>query len=182
MSTFQNAIAFFVNLGVYDVVLPFLLVFTLIFAMLEKSKILGVEHMGERKGQTKKNLNAMMAFVVAFLVIASTELVRVINTVLADAVLLILLAVMFMLLAGSLHTSQEFELDKGWRKFFMVLMFIGIVLIFLNALGWLEALWRYLMTNIDGPIVGSVLLMVVAVGAILWLVDDSKPNKGDNKG
>ena len=68
---FRGAIVFLEKLGVYDVVLPFLLVFTIIFAILEKTRILGVEKVG---GQdlTKKNLNSIVAFVVAFLVIAST--------------------------------------------------------------------------------------------------------------
>ena len=40
---FVGAIAFMDKLGVYDVVLPFLLVFTLIYAFLEKTKVFGVE-------------------------------------------------------------------------------------------------------------------------------------------
>jgi hypothetical protein len=171
MSALQNSIAFFVNLGLYDVVMPFLLVFTIVYAMLEKTKVLGVDEQG-----TKKNLNAMMAFVVGFLVIASSQLVRIINTVLADVVLLLLLSVLFLMLAGSFHTSKEFSLENtGWAKFMMVVMFIGIVLIFLNALGWLHYLWWYLTGHIDGPVVGSFIMLAVVVFAMFWLVKDPKP-------
>ena len=45
---------FFKELGIYDVVLPFILVFTIMFAILERTKIFGTE--GEKKF-TKKNLN-----------------------------------------------------------------------------------------------------------------------------
>ena len=179
MSTFQNAIAFFVNLGVYDVVLPFLLVFTLVFAILEKTKILGYED--KEKGITKKNLNAMMAFVTGFLVIASTELVRTINTVVANTVLLLLLAFLFMLLTGVFKGDDEFKLGGGWLSFFMVLMFIGIVLIFLGAAGWLEFLWFYLVTNIDGAIVGSFLLIAIVIGAMVWIVRSPSPSKGKDE-
>ena len=90
---FRGAIEFFQRLGIYDVVLPFLLVFTIVFAILEKTRVLGTEDI-EGKKYTKKNLNAIVSFVVAFLVVASTRLVAVINTALANIVLLLLLSVL----------------------------------------------------------------------------------------
>ena len=42
-STLQNAIEFFKAFGLFDIVLPFLLVFTIIYAILEKTRILGHE-------------------------------------------------------------------------------------------------------------------------------------------
>ncbi len=180
MSTFQNAVAFMINLGVYDVVLPFLLVFTLVFALLEKTKVLGVEKHGSET-YTKKNLNAMIAFVTGFLIIASTELVRVINTVLATSVLLVLLAVLFLMLVGVFSKDQEFALTGGWLKFFTGLMFAGIVLIFLHALGWLYLVWDYLVYELDGPVVGSFLLLIVVVGGMYFIAQPSGPSH-DKKG
>ncbi|MDP2908831.1 MAG: hypothetical protein Q8N77_03415, partial [Nanoarchaeota archaeon] len=69
-SPLAGAIEFLNEFGFYDVVLPFLLVFTLVFAILEKTKIFGVE---EKK--PKKNINAMIAFVIALFFVATTELV-----------------------------------------------------------------------------------------------------------
>ncbi len=178
MSTFQNAIAFFVNLGVYDVVLPFLLVFTLVFAMLEKTRVFGMETIDGKK-VTKKNLNAMFAFVTGFLVIASSELVRIINTTIANAVLLLVFSILFLVLAGSFHKDEEFFLKDGWNTIFMVIMFVGIVLIFLGSMGWLQLGWWYMMTNIDGAIVGSILLLVIVVVAMLAIVRE--PKGSENK-
>jgi hypothetical protein len=177
MSAFTNAIGFMGQLGVYDVVLPFLLVFTLIFALLEKTKVLGVEkHDGV--AYTKKNLNAMMAFVAGFLVVASAELVRIINNVLANAVLLALFSVLFLMLAGSFYRDDEFDLSDKWKTFFMVLMLIGVVLIFLHATGWLYGLWFYVVNHIDGPVVGSFLLLGVVLAGMVWVTGNSKHNKG----
>lgn len=178
MSTFQNAIGFFINLGVYDVVLPFLLVFTLVFAMLEKTKILGLEELDGKK-VTKKNLNAMFAFVTGFLVIASAELVRIINTVVANSVLLLVFAILFLMLAGSFHKDEEFFLKKGWNMLFMGIMFVGIVLIFLGSMGWLQAAWWYMSGNIDGAVVGSVLMLLVVLAAIFLIVHE--PNSGSSE-
>lgn len=183
MSTFQNAIAFFVNLGVYDVVLPFLLVFVLIFAMLEKTRVLGSEKNKETGDMvTKKNLNSMVAFVTGFLVIASSELVRVVNEVMANTVLLLLLSVLFLMLAGSFHKDEEFFLKEGmWRTMFMVIMFVGIILIFLNALGWLEMAWRYTVTHIEGPVVGSFAMLVVVMLAMWGIVREPKSSGGNSE-
>jgi len=43
MSMFRGTLEFFGEIGMYDVVLPFLLVFTIVYAILEKTRIFGVE-------------------------------------------------------------------------------------------------------------------------------------------
>ena len=50
VSSFRETIIFFEELGVYDVILPFLLVFCIVFAILEKSKIFGTEKRLDRRG------------------------------------------------------------------------------------------------------------------------------------
>ena len=97
-SAFRGIIGFLDKIGVYDVILPFLLVFTIVFAILEKTKVLGLDKI-DGKEFTKKNLNSMVAFVISFLVIASTQLVSVINEVMANVVLLLILAVSFLMLS-----------------------------------------------------------------------------------
>ncbi len=97
---FRQVIEFFDTIGLFDVVLPFLLVFTIVFAILEKTKVLGMEEI-EGKKYTKKNLNAIAAFVMAFLVVASSQLVEIITKVSANAVVVLFLSVLFLLLVGS---------------------------------------------------------------------------------
>jgi hypothetical protein len=92
-----NVLLFFQRIGIYDVVLPFLLVFTITFAIFEKSKILGMEKIDEKE-YTKKNLNAMASFVIAFLVIASSRLVEAVTRVSSNIVILVLLGVFYLLL------------------------------------------------------------------------------------
>ncbi len=164
-SAFRGMIGLLNRLGVYDVILPFLLVFTIIFAILEKTKIFGLEN-----GLSKKNINAMVAFVIAFLVIASTRLVGVINEVMANVVLLVILGVCFLLLVGVFFGDKEFTLEKfgGWQTFFMGLMFVGIVVIFLNALGWLQFLFD-LFNNINADWAASLVFIIIIIGFIVWV-------------
>ncbi|MBI2145922.1 hypothetical protein HYU22_01105 [Candidatus Woesearchaeota archaeon] len=175
-SGFRSAIGFLGKLGVYDVILPFLLVFTIVFAILEKTKILGMEKVGERE-ITKKNLNAMVAFVVAFLVIASTQLVAVINQVMANIVLLLILAISFLLLVGVFFGSKEFTLKDypGWITFFMVVMFLGIVVIFLNALDWLKYVFAlFVFWNEEWAI--TIIFVIIILGFMWFVIRD--PNSG----
>ncbi len=177
-SIFRGTLAFFDKLGVYDVVLPFLLVFTLVYAILEKTKIFGTEKF-EGREFSRKNLNGMTAFVIAFFVVASTRLVAVINEVLASTVLLLLLSVCFLLLVGSFHTGkEEFFLKKPWNQIFMVLMFIGIILIFLNALGWLQLIYEALFFRFDTVTVSSIVFVIIIVGVLFYITKSPKPPGG----
>ena len=171
-SDFRGAIEFLGKLGVYDVVLPFLLVFTIVFAILEKTKILGIEKI-DGKELTKKNLNAMVAFVMAFLVIASTKLVSIVNEVMANVVLLLILAICFLLLVGVFFSDKQFTLEDypTWVKFFMIMMFLGIVTIFLNALGWLQTIYTFL-SQWNAEYVVTVVFFGIILAFMWYIVRD----------
>ncbi len=179
-SVFRGVIEFFVRLGVYDIVLPFLLVFTVVFAILEKTRVFGVEKTKEGEF-TKKNLNSMTAFVTAFLVVASSRLVAIINETMANMVLLLMMSVCFLILIGSFmkETKEGVFLEGGWAKLFMVIMFIGLVLIFMNALDWLEPTWGYIYTHYDSTVMASLLLIAGIVAFIYFLTKE--PKKSESK-
>ncbi len=171
MSVFEGVLVFFHDVGVYDVVLPFLLVFTLVYALLEKTRVFGVERVGDKEF-TKKNVNSLVAFCIAFFVVASSQLVAIISEIVANTALLLVLLICFMLLVGSMHrdSKEGFQLD-GWTKHaFYAIMFVGILLIFLNALGWLQLGWNYLVLYWDTQFVGMIMLLVVLLLLILYVV------------
>jgi hypothetical protein len=177
-SVFRGVIGFFDKIGIYDVVLPFLLVFTIVFAIFEKTKILGTEDIEGHK-YTKKNLNAIIAFVTAFLVVASTKLVSIINEAMANTVLLLLLVVLFLLLVGAFFKEGEGVFLEGrWRFLFMTIMFIGIVLIFLQALDWLKPFWNYLTDHWETQWVASLILLIFVVLFIWFITKGEKHTSG----
>ncbi len=169
VTAFRGVLDFFEKIGVYDVVLPFLLVFSIVFAILEKTKVLGTEKI-DSKEYTKKNLNAMVAFVIAFLVIASSELVEIITEVSAQVVVLLMASVLFLLLVGSFFKEGSgVFLEGGWKIFFMWIMFVGILLIFMNALGWLDDLWGWMSQGTGGNAIGSIVLVIIVI-FFMWFV------------
>jgi lysylphosphatidylglycerol synthetase-like protein (DUF2156 family) len=186
-SVFSGTIEFFKQLGVYDVILPFLLVFTLVFAMLEKTRIFGTEKV-DGKDITRKNLNGMTAFVMAFFVVASTQLVAAISKVLASTVMLLLLSFCFLLLAGSFHTGkEEFFLKKPWKNIFMVIMFVGIILVFLGSFqyddksSWLDFLWFQVTNNISSITVSSIVLIAIVIGFMFYVTKEPGHKKEEKE-
>lgn len=185
MSVFGESVAFLVKIGIYDVVLPFLLVFTLVFAILEKTKVLGTEPGKENKELTKKNLNAMIAFVLGFFVVASTQIVAIINKSMSQVFLLLLLIVCFLMVAGSFHeqSSKGFFLDdKGpYKKIFLFITFVAIIAIFMNAIGWLDLIYNFLKNNWNTSYVAAVIFILVMVGFMAWITKDSESKKEEKK-
>lgn len=177
-TVFGDALLFFERLGIFQVVLPFLLIFTLVFAILEKTKAFGMEKVGDHE-YTRKNLNAMVAFVIAFLVVASTQVVHFITTFVLGVVILLLLAFFFLLLSGSFQkeTKEGWFLEGRWKWTFMGIMMAGVLLVFLYSLpmpnqpgvSWLEFLYFSVAYNFDSTAVSSILLMIVVIGLIAFI-------------
>ncbi len=182
VSAFRDVLEFFDRLGVYDVILPFILVFTIVYAIFERTKILGTEKVGgEEYG--KKNLNAMSAFVIAFLVVASAQMVSLINSALPKIVILLFVGVFFLLLVGIFYSEkQEVLLSSGWRIMFMVIMFIGIVAIFLYSIPtesgepFLTWIMDFVIENYSTTAVSSIIMMIVVIGFMLYIIRE--PSKG----
>lgn len=186
-----NVLLFFQRIGIYDVVLPFLLVFTITFAIFEKSRILGIEKI-EDKEYTKKNLNAMASFVIAFLVVASSKLVETITRVSSNIVVLVLLGVFYLLLVGTFWAPKEEKekwvgLSKRWNTLFMVIMFIGIVIVFLDAIrdesgrSWLDAVWEYLSQFWTSTAVASIILIIFLILFVWFIVKEEKKEEKEEQ-
>lgn len=173
VSPLQNAIDFLVDFGFFDVILPFILVFTIMFAILEKTKIFGAET------DRTKNVNAMVSFVVAFFVVATPKIVKSIQISLPQVALILIVLVSFMLLAGSFFSSkEEFSFEKsGWKIFLTFVVFLGIVAIFLNSVAWLDPILRYIAEKWRDTFIVSLIFLGLVIAVIFFVVGKDK-NKG----
>lgn len=169
-SQFREVLDFFDNIGLFDVVLPFLLVFTIVFALLEKTKVFGVEEIDGKKF-TRKNLNSIAAFVMAFLVVASAELVEIITTMSSNIIVVLLSIVLFLLLVGTFFAEGEKSvfLEGGWKFLFMVISFGAIILITLHSIGVLDDFFDFIQGG-RNEVVGSIVLLIVVVFFVGWIV------------
>ena len=177
-----KAVQFFKDFGLFDIVLPFLLVFAIVYAVLDKTRILGV-YKHQDNEYPNKNLNAVVAFVVAMLVVAAANITGVINEALPNIVLLLVVLISFLLLIGVFAKTEEldFHTKHGhWTKAFMILIFMGVLLIFLGAIrdkagkSWLEITFNWVVEQWQGPIFASIIIFILAIGAIIWLTGNPK--------
>lgn len=185
----EIALQFLEDFGFFNVVLPFLLVFTLVFALLEKTRILGAD----KDGNPKKNLDSMVAFVIALFVVISSQIVQVIRESLPIVVLGLIVLISFLLLVGSMMSGRNpFSLEddkyKEWRIGFMIAMLIGVLLIFLGVIRdaagktWLSLVWDYTGANwMTGPVVSGIILVIILV-LVIWFVTRSPEEKKSSGG
>ena len=92
-------------------------------------------------------------------------------------------SILFLLLVGSFYKEGEAVfLEGAWKGFFMWIMFFGVLLIFLNALGWLDDAWGFLGGTSGGTAVGSIILILVII-LFMWFVTkgETKEKKSESK-
>ena len=179
---FRDVLDFFDDIGLFDVVLPFLLVFTIVFALLERTKVFGVEDIDGKK-YTKKNLNSVAAFVIAFLVVASSRLVEIITEVSSNFVVILFGIVLFLLLVGSFFQEKPegVFLEGGWKTTFMVIVFIVLAFIFLDAVNLLDDTFGFLSGSDKGEVVGSVILLILVVMFVAYVTQDKGSSSHSHK-
>jgi len=183
-----NVILFLQRIGIYDVVLPFLLVFTLVFAILERTRVLGTEKI-DKEDMPRKNLNAIVAFAIAFIVIASSKLVETITMVSGQMVVVLVLMVFFMVLVGIfVEEGAASKIIEGkTRVVFMIVAAIAITAMFLNALKtpdgntWLEVGLYFLSQFWESTAVASVLLMLGVIAFVYFMTKGKSETKPGGK-
>lgn len=165
---FEEVAQFMVRLGVVDVLLPFLLVFTIMLGLLDRTRVLGTE-----KGKPKTRLNAMVAFVLAFFSIVSMQeiiAIRAFGEVTSVAVVIVLVLLM---VVGLLGGSVPSKLLK-WCG--VAICLIG-GLIILNRLGLLPERLGDLADATWGP----AFAIIVTLFVVGWFIFRERPGATSEK-
>ena len=161
-----NAIDFLTAFGFFDVVLPFLLVFTVTFGVLEKSNLFG---------PGKKNLNAMLAFTVGFLVVAATQITQAIQLSIPKVAFMLIVLISLLILVGSLMGKQEGGLDF-FTKFvrlqnpLIIIIIVAVIAVFFSSVGWLEPIMEFFRVNVASPVLSSIIFLAVIGGIIYYIL------------
>jgi len=189
-SPLEIAVNFLKDFGFFDVVLPFLLVFTIVFAILEKTMILGKEKIGT-EDRPKKNLNSMVAFVIALFVVAASNVVAVLQESLPMITLVLVIIISLMLLIGSFVGNEEFSFknDKLMKGFLVFLVIIGVAGIFMQAIktdsgdSVLKVVVDYIKENwLTGPLFSGLVFLVIIVLVIMYVLDAFPALGSEHKG
>ena len=175
MLDFRNLIYTLESWGVLDVVLPFILIFTIVFAIMEQTKILG-------KDDTKaKKYGVVIALVVAASVVIAHvqgiyyngfDPVLIINNALPQVGLL-LVAIVMMLLTIGLWTGKKADGTKGHGVWFTVVSAGIVVAIFAASLGfWQVPYW--ISSLLNSNLISIVVALLMFGLVIKFIVGEPK--------
>lgn len=143
-----------------ETILPAVLIFTIVFAILQKSKVLGDD---------KKQVDAIVSLAVALLVISFAQAVGIILQLIPFlAVSLVVLIILFVLLGSFLK-------DEFSKPISSVLVYVIVVAVAI-AVMYITGAWQYLVDLIYGGTLGDseifmnvlfIIIIIAAVAAVL---------------
>ncbi len=167
---FEDLAIFFQNYGVMDFLLPFLLVFTIVFAVFQKTQILG----------DRKNFNVIIALVLGLLFVVphiigayplGYDPVVVLNSALPSISLVAIAAIMLMLLMGIFGTSFA----KAAAPIIALVSLVFVFYIFGASLN----IWTgpYDIFSWWSSETTELLIIILVFGLVVWFVT-KEPSKG----
>ena len=151
-------------------ILPFLLIFVIVFAVLEKTKIFG---------EDKKQTNAIAGFVIAMIFIGFFNPKAIVtNLVLFLAVALVVMLVFLMLYGFAASDVKEgLKLEKWMKMSILAIVFVAVVLAVLWASGLGaggELIDRFFLQPWSGVFWTNVVFVVIIAAAIGFVMKGSK--------
>ncbi len=169
----RNAPDFLIQLeqfGLLDAIIPFLLIFAIIFTVSSRTKILG----------ENKSVHMLVAMAIALLVVLphimgsypeGQDVVKIINEAVPNVSLVIVILIAGLILAG-LFVKQEGDMPfKG--GFFSFLALGAIVYIFGLSAGWWNGIG--VLSFLSNPDIQAVAIIVLVFGLVIFMITADKP-------
>jgi len=172
MVDFRAIIDNLVDIGFYSVFLPFMLVYVIVFAILEKSNLFKG---GSSDGKQAKNVNAVIAFVFGLFTVASIQTVMYIESLIVNIVVFIIFFLCLLILLGFVFGEKYTEIfENKYVKWGVVIAIILVVLsILLRIIGFWD--WFLDLEFADSETVTNVLVFLGIAGVLYWITkSDSK--------
>lgn len=194
MATFYDMILYLQAIGVADVLLPFLLVFTVTFAIFQKSNILG-------KPPESKRYNVIVALVLGFafvmphiiwgtpdptdhmLITGVIDPVEVVNGSLPSVSVVIIAIVLVMLMLGIFGAEFNVGEGSGFGGFAVFFAIATVGYIFLTNAGYFgNGRFPAFLWFLADPNTQSLLIVVLVFGIIVWMITrEDKPTAKEDK-
>ncbi len=168
MNAVKEVVAVFEKIGLTTVIIPFALTFVILFAVLQKTKVLGKE----LNGDPKTRINAVVALVFGFLVIAYADTVNVVNRIAQYGTVLIIVG-FIVLVVFSFSGFHNVRKSKIW-KIIGAFIFGIFVLYVLGVFEYLD--WNKVQINIIVPFV-AIIAFIITMYIILKPVKQESGTK-----
>ncbi len=151
----------FLITGIFqDLILPFILIFVLIFAILQKTKLLG---------EGVQQINAVVAFVIAGIFVAFSAYVVWLRSFVIFLAIALFILFVFMLIYGFTYANKDgFTLGKEFQIIIAVIAFIAVIIAALVITKTWDNVYSFFTTSNTGSNIIFIVLIGLAVGAVLF--------------
>jgi hypothetical protein len=145
-----------------ELVLPFLLVFTLIFAILEKTKVLGEE---------KRQVNAIVAFVVGLILIAFPYP----RDIIVNLMPLLAVIAVVMLVFMMLYSFAGGKPGENWMKItFGILVGLALIIALLVLTGYWDTIAGAVSGGKGSGVATNLFFIIIIIAAIIIVLVPGK--------
>ena len=161
------------DLGLFDVLLPFILVFTIVFAVLQKINLFGVTPEDKRKA---KPFNTTIALVMGLGVVfphvlgyypPDRDIVIIINRALPNVSVVLVAILMALIVIGVM--GRRFEIGRGSASGWIAMAAVLIIFyIFGSAANWWQLPdWLYMLRD---PDIQSLVIVILVFAIMIWFI------------
>jgi membrane-bound metal-dependent hydrolase YbcI (DUF457 family) len=140
-----------------ELVLPFLLVFVLIFAILDKIKIFG---------EGKRQINAIISLVIALIFVSFYDAVGITVQLMGFLAIVSVILLVFLMLYG-FAGGGELKEEKWMKITFGVLVGLALVILLLYLTGYLGVVAEALTGGKGSELALNILFVIIIVAAVV---------------
>ncbi|MCH7850495.1 MAG: hypothetical protein IH845_02520 [Nanoarchaeota archaeon] len=154
-----------------EMILPFLLIFVVIFAILQKSKILG---------DGKKQIDSLVALAIALLLIGVPDARNIVTGIIPWLAVGIVVLLMYFLLYGFIPEGEGSKGMPKWMRnmiYLVVILFVVVVLFTVTPLGGM--IYDFVIAGTSSEVWINVIMIAVIVAVIGVAVKGGSWGKDD---
>lgn len=154
-----------------EIILPFVLVFTIVFAILQKSKILG---------EGKKQIDALVSLVIGLIVVSFANAVGVIVSLLPILAVSLVVILMFLLLWSPFFAQGEFKVPKPIQWTAGVIAAIVVII----AVLYVTPAWEFIRELFSGggsTVLTNIIVIVIIGIAVVAVLLGGKEGSGKSE-
>ena len=151
-----------------ETILPFLLIFTIVFAVLQKSKLFG---------DGKKQVDAIVALVIGLIIISFAQAKGVIlQMTVFLAVALVVILVLMILLGAFAEEGKLFEkmFPNPLRYIAIVIVVLAVAIAAVYVTGFWQFLYDWIYLGTESNLFLNVLFFIIIAGAIIAVILGTK--------
>jgi hypothetical protein len=172
-------------MGLTDVLLPFLLIFSIMFAILSTIKLLGKRGASgavDPNDTSNNNIYTFLSFAIALMVVVphvtgsyppGADVVEIINNFIPNMSVFIISIIMFLILLGIFGLKVN---PKDWGTgVFVLFAMVAVGLIFGSSAGWFDMGLPPWLSFLNDPDIQALVLVVIMFFVVISLITGPDP-------